>query len=111
MLVIIGGVERVINQVDTFVEYSGGEVANMTASDIFYNSRADRLSKKIYQMEMDKIAITIARGVQFVKLPKLLNKDIDKFEGVTNVDKARNAEHYYAKKAAKMSTGANKWRH
>lgn len=107
----IGGVERVINQVDTFVEYSGGDVSGMTATEIFYGARADRLSKKVLQMETDNLALQLARGVQFLKLPKILYGNIDEFEGDTNVDKARNAEIHYAKKAAKISRGAKKWNH
>ena len=111
MYAIIGGVERQINQVDTFVEYKGGsEITNMTATEIFYGARADRLSKKVLQMEVDGLALQLAKGAQYMKLPKISYGNIDEFEGDTNIDKARNAEIYYAKKAAKLSKGAKKWK-
>jgi len=113
MLIVIGGVERNINQVDTFVEYKGGEsaVRNMTATDIFYGARADKLSKKVLQLEVENLAIALSKGNDYIELPKMPNRDIESFEGNDNIDKARNAEHYYARKAAKISKGARKWNH
>lgn len=108
MRIIIGGVERKINQVDTYVEYMGGNVGNKTAEEIFTESRAGKLFDKVLQLRMDDTAIAVARG-QSVVLQPISRPAISSFDGKTNVEKAKNAEMFYANEAAKISKPANEW--
>ncbi len=113
MYIIIGGVERDISQVATFAEYYGGKKSDlnkMSATDIFYSARAERLSKKILQMAIDKEAISLSLGKNFIDIPRLKHKNIESFEGGSNLEKAMNAEEYYAKQAAEISRGKIDWR-
>lgn len=115
MHIIIGGVEREVSQVATFAEYHGGidgnsKLNSMSASDIFYGARAERLSKKILQIAMDREAISLSRGKNFINIPKIVYKNIESFDGGSNLEKAINAEEYYAKQAAEISSGKIEWR-
>lgn len=108
MRVIIGGVERKINQVDTYVEYMGGKVNHKTAEEIFTESRAGKLFDKVLQLRMDDAALAISRGEPVVLQP-ISRPAISSFEGSTNVEKAKNAEIFYANEAAKISRSAKEW--
>ena len=99
MYMIIGGVERDISQVESFAEYHGGDLGNMTAEEIFYGARAEKLFEKILQKVGDQNAIAISRG-EPVHLPPIDRPAFDSFEGGTNLEKAKNAELFYAKQAA-----------
>lgn len=108
MYIFIGGVERNVNQVATFAEYS--DVTGMSASDIFYGARAEKLSKKILQMSIDKEAISLSTGTDFINVPSITYKPIESFAGGSNLEKATNAEEYYANQAAAISRGKIGWR-
>lgn len=107
---MIGGVERKINQVNTYVEYNGGNVLGQTADEIFYGARADKLLDKVIQLTMDKIAIDVANGLP-VELPTINKPVISSFSGDNNVERARNAEIFYANEAARISNDAKKWQY
>lgn len=103
MHLIIGGVERDVSQVETYAEYVGGDrLAEMTASEIFYGARANKLSSKIMQINMDKAALQISRG-ESVTIPAISLPPIESFEGGTNVEKAKNAELHYAREVDKFA--------
>jgi len=103
MYVIIGGEERCIDQVDSFAEYRGGDCGEMSACEIFYGARADRLFSKILQLKIDEAAKDLASG-KAVELPVVEHRDINSFSGGNNTEKARNAEYYYAEQANKILT-------
>lgn len=103
MYLIIGGVERDVSQVETFAEYVGGDkLASMTASEIFYGARANKLSSKVMQINMDKAALRVARG-ESVTIPAISLPPIESFTGDTNFEKAKNAELHYANEINKLS--------
>jgi len=106
MYIVVGGVEREISQVDTYIEYNGGD--GQTADEIFYGARANKLLDKVLQLTMDKIAIDVANG-EAVELPTVSRPTISSFEGGSNVERARNAEVFYANEAARISRGASEW--
>jgi hypothetical protein len=108
MQLIIGGVEREISQVESYAEYMGGALANQTAEEIFYNSRANKLYDKVLQLKMDETAIAVSRG-ESVTINPTARKPIESFEGETNYDKAHNAEVFYANEAARISRSAGGW--
>lgn len=109
MYVIIGGEERSIEQVDTFAEYvSADELAKMSAKEIFYGARANKLFDKIVQIEVDKIALDLANGNPVELMP--VEHPIDKYVGgdagnSTNIDRAKQLEYFYAEQATKFARG------
>ncbi len=103
MYVLIGGEERLIGQVDSFAEYRGGDVGNMTASEVFYGARANKLFDKILQIEVDKAAIMLSEG-ESIEVAPIEHPDIDKYSG-SSVDKAKKLEEFYAEQASRLSRG------
>lgn len=103
MYLIIGGVERDISQVETFAEYVGGDaLAKMTASEIFYGARANKLSSKVLQIAMDKAALQLARG-ESISIPSIHLPPVESFAGDTNFEKAKNAELHYAQESDRLA--------
>jgi hypothetical protein len=99
----IGGVERIIAQVDTYADYNNTD--NMTAQEIFDNSRAD----KAFLKELQKS--TIAKIVEFsggvsVNLPtvKFLHA-CDILSGGTEIEKARKLEEHYTQESIEIARG------
>lgn len=101
MYILIGGEERYIGQVESFAEYKGGSIDDMTASQIFYGARANKLFDKILQIEVDKAAISLAEG-NAITLSPIEHPNIDKFTG-NSVDKAKKLEEFYAQQASELS--------
>jgi hypothetical protein len=102
MYVIVGGVERDINQVETYAEYLGGKaLEDKTAEDIFYGARANKLADKIIQLQMDKAAVRISKG-ESISIPVIDLPSVSSFSGGSNVEKAKNAELHYANEMSKF---------
>ena len=104
MYIIIGGVERQVNQIETYAEYMGGKdkLANKTADEIFHESRANKLHDKVLQLTFDKAALSLSQG-KTISFPSIIRKPIESFEGETNYDKAVNAEIFYAEQACVLA--------
>ena len=100
---IIGGVERVINQVDTYVEYRGGasKVNHMSTGEILDASRADRLLKKESQKELMRNIHSVLNGAAedvIITEPIFANDDLrDNHEDPHLL--AKKAEESYARQA------------
>lgn len=96
---IIGGVERIINQVDTYDEYYGTN--GMNADEIFANSRADRA----YMKELQKV--TVSKLVEFsggnsVVLPMVKFVNSREFKAGSELEKARKMEEFYTQESIKL---------
>ena len=100
MYTIIGGEERYIGQVESFIEYKGGSANGMTASEIFYGARANKLFDKILQIEVDKAAISLADG-NAIELSPIDHPDVEKFSG-NSAEKAKKLEEFYADQASRL---------
>jgi hypothetical protein len=96
MHVIIGGEERVVEQVETFAEYT--DTTGMSANDIFYGARANKLFDKVIQKEVDKLAISLSRG-EPIELMPIVHPNPDEFTGGA-IERAKQLEYYYADRIA-----------
>lgn len=111
MRVIIGGVERKVQQVKSYAEYMGGKekLKMKNAEEIFYESRANKLFDKVIQLKMDEVALAVAKGAN-VALEPITKPPINSFDGDTAYDKAVNAEIFYAEEAARHISSAREWK-
>ncbi len=107
MNIIIGGVERQISQVATYMQYQGGSdnIKGKTVRQILDESRADRLLEKEKQKRFIKESKMLIGGsdkiieVIDVNYPsdKILNKTDSAFQIATEIEKN------YAQQAKMMS--------
>jgi hypothetical protein len=94
MKVIVGGVERVISQVDTFVMY-GGKVE--TVGQVLEDSRADRLMKKEFQK---KTVHNLTHLDEYQTLPSIATVNPKIMKSRTSVvKKAKHIEKIYSRHA------------
>jgi hypothetical protein len=94
MKVIVGGVERDISQVKTFVMY-GGKVE--TVGQVLADSRADRLMKKEFQKQTVSNILSLSEG-SYQSLPDLARVDPEILASkVDVVRKAKKIEKKFAK--------------
>jgi hypothetical protein len=94
MKVIVGGVERVISQVDTFVMY-GGKVE--TVGQVLEDSRADRLMKKEFQK---KTVYNLTHLDEYQTLPSIATVNPKVLKSRTDVvKKAKHIEKMYSRHA------------
>lgn len=98
-LFIIGGVERIIDQVESYGSYE--DISDMTADEIFTNARGDRLYKKELHKVMNKKINEFFGGKDFIELPLINFKNCHEFSG-TNFEKAKKLEEYYAEESSKL---------
>jgi len=99
---IIGGVERNINQVQTYIEYSGG--VNQNVGEILEGARADRLVRKVQQIVGSKQIAEIASGDRDIaEIPEV--ETPDELLGIYGGDAVKMAieiEQSYANQAMNM---------
>jgi hypothetical protein len=103
MDIIIGGVNRRIDQVDTYLEYielNGGD----SVGEILTKSRADRLVRKVQQNVGSKQMVEIATGeADFIEVPEVdYPEDVMELRGGDAVDMARELEYSFAQQASAM---------
>ncbi len=98
---IIAGVERIINQVDTYNEYNN--TLNMTADEIFTNSRADRAYYKELQKSVHKKIQEFIGGSNHSHLPAVNHIQGFTIKGGTELEKARKMEEFYTLESIKFS--------
>jgi hypothetical protein len=103
MYVVIGGEERAIEQVDSFVEYYPDKVINMSAKEIFKYSRAGKLFDKVLQNNIDELAIELAEGNSIVLSP-IVHPGTKSFTGGA-IEKAKKLEYFYAEQASSLNRG------
>lgn len=103
--VIIGGVQRVINQVGSYDEYHGIKKGD-TVGDILEKSRASRLAQKELEKYYGGVEMAIAVGELvpnvLIDLPSI-NWHTEKFGEVREAGrKASKLERNYAKQASRI---------
>ena len=96
MKVIIGGVERKINQVSTYCKEN--DIKDKSVGDVLEASRSDRLLKKIYHKSIFHDIIGIASSDRdFVHVPSITLYNPKHLDKKTNVkQEAKRIEHEYA---------------
>lgn len=99
MKLVIGGVERKINQVNTYCKEN--DIKDKTVGDVLEASRSDRLLKKIYHKSVFHDIVGIAHSNRdFVHIPTIKLYDPNSLDKKTNVkQEAKKIEHEYAMQA------------
>jgi hypothetical protein len=91
----VGGVERRICQVETYVMYGGGN--DETVGEILINSRADRLMKKEFQKDTVSNLISVSKG-EYASLGNIVTISPEILSGKKNAIKtATKIEKLYAR--------------